>query len=155
MPQDESTLVQVIARCYQATNHYLSHGWCRTMLPYHVNRPQWVNMYILPQNDSTCKGSKIHVIEKTASNLEDGCGKILQLGRQKCHHSLYQSFWQPPRLTEDNNEGIFLIPCTSNLIFSHICKKRLQHAFMMIVTEKNCEIYLLYPKSIMWYPNSQ
>ena len=40
---DKSTLVQVMAWCRQATSHYLTQCWPRYLLPYGVNRPQWVN----------------------------------------------------------------------------------------------------------------
>ena len=39
---DKSTLVQVMAWCRQATSHYLSQCWPRSMSPYGVTRPQWV-----------------------------------------------------------------------------------------------------------------
>ena len=39
------TLLQVMAWCRQATNHYLSQCWPRSMSPYGVIRPQWVNVY--------------------------------------------------------------------------------------------------------------
>ena len=39
---DKSTLVQVMAWCCQATSHYLSQCWPRSMLPYGFTRPQWV-----------------------------------------------------------------------------------------------------------------
>ena len=40
---DKSTLVQVMAWCHQATSHYLSQCWPRSLSPYGVTRPQWVN----------------------------------------------------------------------------------------------------------------
>ena len=40
---DQSTLVQVMAWCRQATSHYLSQCWPRFLSPYGVTRPQWVN----------------------------------------------------------------------------------------------------------------
>ena len=40
---DLSTLVQVITWCRQATSHYLNHCWPRSLTPYAVTRPQWVN----------------------------------------------------------------------------------------------------------------
>ena len=47
MPQDladdESTLVQVMAWCHQATSHYLNQCWPRSPTPYEATRPQWVN----------------------------------------------------------------------------------------------------------------
>ena len=51
---DQSTLVQVMAWCRQASNHYLSQCWPRSMSPYGITKPQWVNIsaisikYILP-----------------------------------------------------------------------------------------------------------
>ena len=39
---DKSTLVQVMAWCRQATTHYLSQCWTRSLPPYGITRPQWV-----------------------------------------------------------------------------------------------------------------
>ena len=39
---DQSTLVQVMAWCRQATSHYLSQCWPRSLSPYGVTRPRWV-----------------------------------------------------------------------------------------------------------------
>ena len=39
----KSTLVQVMAWCRQATSHYLSQCWPRSMSPYGVIRPQWAH----------------------------------------------------------------------------------------------------------------
>ena len=39
---DQSALVQVMAWCHQATSHYLSQYWPRSMSPNGVTRPQWV-----------------------------------------------------------------------------------------------------------------
>ena len=40
---DQSTLVQVMAWCCQATSHYLSQRWPRSLSPYGVTRPKRVN----------------------------------------------------------------------------------------------------------------
>ena len=40
---NQSTLVHVMAWCHQATSHYLSQCWTRSLAPYGVIRPQWVN----------------------------------------------------------------------------------------------------------------
>ena len=40
---DQSTLVQVMAWCHQATSHYLSQCWLRSLSPYGITRPQWVD----------------------------------------------------------------------------------------------------------------
>ena len=39
---DQSTLVQVMAWCCQATSHYLSQCWPRSMSLNGITRPQWV-----------------------------------------------------------------------------------------------------------------
>ena len=41
---DKSTLVQEMAWRSQATSHYLSQCWPRSLSPYGVTRPQWVKM---------------------------------------------------------------------------------------------------------------
>ena len=42
LADDKTTLVQVMAWCRQATSHYLSQYWPRSISPYVVTRPQWV-----------------------------------------------------------------------------------------------------------------
>ena len=42
---DQPTLVQVMAWCRQATSHYLSQCWPRSLSPYGVTRLQWVKIY--------------------------------------------------------------------------------------------------------------
>ena len=42
LSDDKSALVQVMAWCRQATSHYLNQCWPRSMSPYGVTRPQWV-----------------------------------------------------------------------------------------------------------------
>ena len=42
LTDDQSTLVQVMAWCRQATSHYLSQCWPRSQSPYGFTRPQWV-----------------------------------------------------------------------------------------------------------------
>ena len=44
LPDNKSTLVQVMAWCHQATSHYLSRCWPRPMSPYGVTRAQWVKV---------------------------------------------------------------------------------------------------------------
>ena len=40
---DQSTLVQVMAWCHQATSHYLSQCRPKSLSPYGITSPQWVN----------------------------------------------------------------------------------------------------------------
>ena len=47
LTDDKSTLVQVMAWCRQATSHYLSQCWPRSMAPYGITRPHWVNVDLL------------------------------------------------------------------------------------------------------------
>ena len=42
LTDDKSTLVQVMAWCRLATNHYLSQCWPRSLSSYGVIRPKWV-----------------------------------------------------------------------------------------------------------------
>ena len=46
---DKSTLVQVMAWCHQATCHYHSQCWPRSLSPYGVTRPQWVKFHSILQ----------------------------------------------------------------------------------------------------------
>ena len=45
LTDDNSTWVQVMAWCRQATSHYLSQCWPSSMSPYGITRPQWVIIY--------------------------------------------------------------------------------------------------------------
>ena len=55
MPQDtfdiKSTLAQLMAWCHQATSHYLSQCWPRSISPYDIPRPQKVNVWQICLND--------------------------------------------------------------------------------------------------------
>ena len=53
LTDDKSTLVQVMAWCHQATSHYLSQCWLRSMSPNGVTRPQWVNS-LMPSDAYIC-----------------------------------------------------------------------------------------------------
>ena len=54
MPMDltdgKSTLVQVMACCRQATSHYLSQCWPRSLSPYGISRPQCVKVLSVPHS---------------------------------------------------------------------------------------------------------
>ena len=60
--KDKSTLVQVMAWCRQATSHYLSQCWPRSMSPYGVTKHQWVNYW---QHLSIKKWLKMRIIYVT------------------------------------------------------------------------------------------
>ena len=49
LTDDKSTLVQVMAWCRQATSHYLSQCWPRSMTPCGITRPQWVKRKLFSQ----------------------------------------------------------------------------------------------------------
>ena len=46
LTDDKSTLVQVMAWCRQATSHYLTQFWLRTVSPYGIPWPQWVKVVL-------------------------------------------------------------------------------------------------------------
>ena len=54
LTEDKSTLVQVMAWCRQATSHYLSQCWPRSVLPYDVPRSQWVKCLFWHKTMSSC-----------------------------------------------------------------------------------------------------
>ena len=60
---NKSTLVEVMAWCRQATSHYLSQCWPRSLSPYGVTRPQWVNLSIECVNDHMTGLEKLCFIE--------------------------------------------------------------------------------------------
>ena len=43
---DKSTLVQVMTWCHQASSHYLSQCWPRSISPYGIIGPQWIEIYL-------------------------------------------------------------------------------------------------------------
>ena len=53
----QSTLAQVMAWCRQATSHYSSQCWPRSLSPYGVTRPQWVNVEYTPNHFHLCTAS--------------------------------------------------------------------------------------------------
>ena len=58
LTDDESTLAQVMAWCRQATSHYLSQCWPRSMSTNGVTRPQWVNwtrLFWVSHDANRCK----------------------------------------------------------------------------------------------------
>ena len=87
---DKSTLVQVMAWCHQATSHYLSQCWPRSLSPYDVTRPQWVNtqkpLHTLPSRKSFrcvfCKyvGGKLWCYTGTILCMCPAKGRCLSLG---------------------------------------------------------------------------
>ena len=55
LSDDKSSLVQTMAWCHQATNHYLIQYWPRSTSPYDVTRPRWARQ----KEDSVDKGLTI------------------------------------------------------------------------------------------------
>ena len=47
LTDDKSILIQVKARCRQATNHYLIQCWPRSMSPYGFTSPQWISINVI------------------------------------------------------------------------------------------------------------
>ena len=78
LTDDKSTLVQVMAWCHQATSHYLSQCWPRSVSPYGITRQQWVklfmsqldNAYLLISNWGLCPVFVYHQPNLTMFSLE-------------------------------------------------------------------------------------
>ena len=79
---DQSTLVQVMACCRQATSHYLSQCWPRSLSTYGVTRPQWVDLVTMR---FFCKPVSWEMLKTS----------VTQLYLKKWHLQLH-----PPRLRE-------------------------------------------------------
>ena len=63
LTDDNSALVQVMAWCRQATSHYLSKCWPRSMSPNGITRPQWVNLIL--KMYETAPSICVHIIHGT------------------------------------------------------------------------------------------
>ena len=65
LTDNKSTLVQVMIWCRQATSHYLSQCWPRSLLPYGITLPQWVKSTTCDKTESIkeeadwCGGKKL------------------------------------------------------------------------------------------------
>ena len=60
LTEDKSTVVQVMAWCRQATSHYLSQCWPRSLPPYGVTRPQWCNTLATTSVIKGCVCTRLH-----------------------------------------------------------------------------------------------
>ena len=69
LTDDKSLLVQVMAWCRQATSHYLSQCWPRSLSLYGITRPQWVK-----KND--CQLSSILTEDHDNNMNPGGCCNI-------------------------------------------------------------------------------
>ena len=69
LTDDKSTLVQVMAWCRQATSHYLSRCWPRSLSPNGVTRLQWI------------KVSKFYMIVSIGRSITNAhCGLVTPYG---------------------------------------------------------------------------
>ena len=73
---EKSTLVQVMAWCCQATSHYLSHCWPRSLSPYGVSRPLWVDFFI---RDIFYFADTFVVVQIWQISLQLGCGDTCKI----------------------------------------------------------------------------
>ena len=77
LTDDKSTLVQVMAWCRQATSHYLSQCWPRSLSPYGVTWPQWASI-----------GSDNGLVLKRVAQ----CQPIISI-IWKWHHTIWKCLW--------------------------------------------------------------
>ena len=66
-------MAQVMAWCRQASGHYLSQWWPRSIPLYGTTRPQWVNCHRC-ENTSTHGGILTHRSKATFTHARSGCG---------------------------------------------------------------------------------
>ena len=104
---ERSTLAQVMAWCRQATSHYLSKHWPRSMLSYDATKPQWVKLlscigwFILGKLWLLMPWSLDHFITRSSAIIMGSCtgtsifgafySRLYHLGQRsefKCNHFL-------------------------------------------------------------------
>ena len=73
LTDDKLTLVQVMAWCRQATSHYLSQCWLRSMSPNGVTRPQWVKRDVHKNPNSLC--NVLDTNKKQSNAFKRECGE--------------------------------------------------------------------------------
>ena len=99
-----------MAGCCQATSHYLSQCWPRSMSPYGVTRPQWVNSYSLTGNSNmllTCNSRLSYLLMALIRALL--AGMTFSLACQSC---MYQHLYSKNR----DNVHVFIWMLISTLI---------------------------------------
>ena len=76
LADDKSTLVRVMAWCRQATSHYLSQCWPRSISPYGATRPQWVKLKFC-WHSGTSSSNKWQWLQKhdmvPVEEVQNGC----------------------------------------------------------------------------------
>ena len=130
LTDDKSTLVQVMAWCRQATSHYLSQCWPRSLSPYGVTRLQWVNLAIfkLVSRIDTLHVSCVIVIKlmpKETSLMVTQCwfrkwlGAISRqaitwanVGPDPCHHIASLGHNKSTKQCSREYASIFIQKCT-------------------------------------------
>ena len=75
--------------CHQATSHYLSQCWPRSLSPYDVSRPQWVNSIAPGRCSSNFKSMIFNFFIIQASNTGTRCETALR--------------WMPLNLTNEES----------------------------------------------------
>ena len=90
---DQSTLVQVMAWCHQATSHYLSQCWPRSLSPYGVTRPRWGLVVAVAAYSQLASRSQAKLHTKKLSPLVHPCAAAPAQSTRPAHRSL----WFSPR----------------------------------------------------------
>ena len=79
LTEDKSKLVHVMAWCRQATSHYLSQCWPRSLSPYGVTRHQWLKTEFLSHRQYNEGGP----------NIDHPVGKRRDWDRMTLHRTLW------------------------------------------------------------------
>ena len=166
LPSDEglidgkSTLVQVMAWCCQATSHYQSQCWPRSMSLNGVTRPQWVNIVIYASFCETSKLSKRQgrdlkhgnlnkkaILQITLSNWKKSF--IFQL---KSHCNVFigvqltiSQHWFSSHMMRSSNENIFRIT-------GPLCREFTGHRWFPLTKASNTELWcFLWSALTKWF----
>ena len=75
LTNEKSKLAHVMAWCHQATSHYPSQSWLRSMRPYGITMPQWVEKHLF----------RLERYSTGLSHRMNLCRLLLIMNFNRCH----------------------------------------------------------------------
>ena len=128
----KSTLVQVMAWCHQATDHYLSQCWSRSLSTYGVTRTQWVlcellvNKWVLRMSSVTHKLLVKLCFSTTNDPFVDICCLDINCKTAKVMFIFYINPSETPQCARQISHNAS--PCNSNMYTcAPVCLKRVYY----------------------------
>ena len=88
-----SISVQVMAWCSQAPSHYLSQCWPRSMMPYSVTSPQWVNTETISYHQILQNLQSFRFLFRVVQSFQNLTGASAALLRYMYYHFENKSYF--------------------------------------------------------------